>query len=643
MATQLCRHSNGSTGLTRILFIMLVGLWASTAQAQVTPSDLAAHWELNNTSDSAPGGTRSLTLKDGAVLAAVGGDGTLELASDPSNNRAATWAFNPTGSFSVIVDFQADSVPAGSIDPQYTLLSNIGNDLVRSFSQFQLSPGYQISLRANAICAFQKTAGSFSGAVDGCRGLPAPTGRHVVVVNWVFSGGQFAYSLYLDGSASPLVRPAGPMSFSGGATTSLLLGTNVDEAYQPPRTLDGRIFEAAIFNGTLSSDQIDAVVAGGVSALLGPGDTDGDGVDDDVDNCPTVPNPDQTDTDLDGLGNACDPDDDDDGVNDASDNCPFTANPSQADGDLDGLGDACDSDADGDAVCTGSVLEPGCTATNDNCPLDPNPFQTDSDLDGLGDVCDPDDDNDGICDIGSADPSCLAGPDNCPVLVNPGQADLDNDGIGDLCDADIDGDGVCEGPDPVGGVCASADDNCPVTPNADQEDTDWDGDGDQCDLDDDDDGVLDGVDNCPLIANFDQEDSDGDGQGDACDGDLDGDGVANAVDNCPVTPNASQADFDGDGVGDACDFDNDADGVDDTTDECPGTLWGALVDPDNGCSIEQLAPCGGPRGTTQEWKNHGKYVSAVAKAAKEFVDLGLISDSQRGAIVSAAAQSTCGK
>ncbi len=41
-----------------------------------------------------------------------------------------------------------------------------------------------------------------------------------------------------------------------------------------------------------------------------------DGVGDLVDNCPTVGNADQTDTDRDGMGDACDPDDDDDGLTD---------------------------------------------------------------------------------------------------------------------------------------------------------------------------------------------------------------------------------------------------------------------------------------------------------------------------------------
>lgn len=79
----------------------------------------------------------------------------------------------------------------------------------------------------------------------------------------------------------------------------------------------------------------------------GARDSDGDGLSDEQDNCPTTSNYDQADLDGDGLGDACDDDEDRDGVPSTGsywvvlDNCPRVANPGQEDRDLDGVGDAC--------------------------------------------------------------------------------------------------------------------------------------------------------------------------------------------------------------------------------------------------------------------------------------------------------------
>jgi len=86
--------------------------------------------------------------------------------------------------------------------------------------------------------------------------------------------------------------------------------------------------------------------------------------------------------------------------------------------------------------------------------------------------------------------------------------------------------------------------------------------------------------------------------------------------------------------------DLDGDGVPDSADLCANTPLCSVVD-SHGCSIDQLAPCAGPA-SGGTWRNHGQYISAVAQAAEHFLSEGLISQSEKDALVGAAAQSPCG-
>ena len=120
-------------------------------------------------------------------------------------------------------------------------------------------------------------------------------------------------------------------------------------------------------------------------------DMDGDGIGDVCDNCPNVANPDQEDRDADGFPDACgDLDVENDGVLEdggaepchtgmsegCDDNCPDDFNPDQLDSDGDGIGDACDEDDDNDGVAD----------DDDVLPLDPL-FCEDADEDLCDDWC----------------------------------------------------------------------------------------------------------------------------------------------------------------------------------------------------------------------------------------------------------------
>ena len=136
-------------------------------------------------------------------------------------------------------------------------------------------------------------------------------------------------------------------------------------------------------------------------------DSDGDGVPYFLgnvqffnDNCPDIPNPDQSDIDEDGIGDLCD-------------NCINTVNKDQSDIDDDRIGDLCDV-----------------------CPEDFNPEQEDYDNDSLGDMCDLDDDNDGQSDEDEI--ACGSDPKD-ETSLSP---DYDGDGILDCLDFDNDNDGI---------------------------------------------------------------------------------------------------------------------------------------------------------------------------------------------------------
>ncbi|MEM1119013.1 MAG: SdrD B-like domain-containing protein [Bacteroidota bacterium] len=240
------------------------------------------------------------------------------------------------------------------------------------------------------------------------------------------------------------------------------------------------------------------VVTGGGNAdpcaSLG-GDSDGDGICNDVDNCRNTQNPDQADNDGDGIGNVCDDtpnggstdpcanaggDSDGDGICDDVDNCRHTQNPDQADNDGDGIGNVCDETPNGEiggSDCNDAVVsvEPGKVVISN--------ISANAKVEIAGPatgwaqqlVCEGDCQNmemvtdlaagDYNVTIQSFDPYCY----NRVAVVVP----ENNGGGNDPCvnaGGDADGDGICDNVD-----------NCRSTPNPDQADNDGDGIGNLCD------------------------------------------------------------------------------------------------------------------------------------------------------------------
>ena len=107
---------------------------------------------------------------------------------------------------------------------------------------------------------------------------------------------------------------------------------------------------------------------------------------------------------------------------------PVTGSINHLNTDGDGYGDACDPDDDNDSICDGAAASTdpgtppgGCTAGPDNCALTANTTQDDLDCDGQGDVCDTDRDGDGYSD---SDEISTYG-------TSPTNADTDEDGLSD--------------------------------------------------------------------------------------------------------------------------------------------------------------------------------------------------------------------
>ena len=178
------------------------------------------------------------------------------------------------------------------------------------------------------------------------------------------------------------------------------LGDSINHGVMALKSFDGYLYAATYRWGSGGIGGTEVWRYGEITT-----DSDNDGVPNTEDNCPNIPNANQTDTDHDGMGDACD-------------NCPNNCNVQQLDADGDGIGDVCDPDP-GCGGCGQDQCEQQCASTSSSTTTT---------------TIIPDTDGDGVLD----------NIDNCPTICNPQQLDANGNGIGDLCDPNP-GCGGCTG------------------------------------------------------------------------------------------------------------------------------------------------------------------------------------------------------
>ncbi len=167
-------------------------------------------------------------------------------------------------------------------------------------------------------------------------------------VSWDTAGSDFNTLLAAyTGSAVPQLASVAENDDDGGATTSRISFT----------ATAGTTYAIAVDGKNASTGTV-------VLNWKYP-DTDSDTVIDALDNCPLIPNTDQSDVDGDLLGDVCDPDADNDGLSN-TDEAVWGSNPLISDTDGDGLSDGqevntystdpIDSDSDNDRVTDGDEV-----------------------------------------------------------------------------------------------------------------------------------------------------------------------------------------------------------------------------------------------------------------------------------------------
>ncbi|BAP56795.1 hypothetical protein THII_2498 [Thioploca ingrica] len=334
--------------------------------------NLAAYYPFDGNANNATGNGNNGTLVGTATIqnGVVHLDGTESSWDDSFVTFGTNIDQFQTNNFSVVFGFKTQEeerlfdLAGDRVD------GSNGNFLAVRF----VGAGHEFIPDGTVIVELDDYGTNYVGMISSANGLNDGNWHQVAVIR-----NGVSLTLYLDGQLDNTVSGGDIVNLSN--ENDFRLGRSYWDFPNAVIQYDNLY----IYNRAISECEIMSLYTG---TGQGECDSDNDGIKNSLDNCPSISNSDQLDTDEDGAGDVCDYDDDNDGIENSLDNCPSISNSDQLDTDEDGTGDACDDDDDNDGV----------EDMSDNCLLTSNSDQLDADGDGAGNACDTDDDGDGVID-----------------------------------------------------------------------------------------------------------------------------------------------------------------------------------------------------------------------------------------------------
>ena len=294
---------------------------------EIQSDGLIAYYPFNGNANDESGNENHGTIQgspefvDGLIGTAIQLDGTSEcLEVDPGLNIGNT--------FSVSVWLRAENSGCGKYNSITLLQKGEGcpeiNPEYRGTSyKVELSGMYQGGYSYSSGCNYitgmviEPNGNFFDDRIVFSTLSPLDfSGRlHHIIVTYdnsqksfsvFYDGTQIAIQHYYErgGSGSSIAINPNDFSFAHQTAATMKLGATeswCDDVHHYERYLGGALDEVRFYNRVLSSNEIQTIYRDGEGVI----DSDNDGVPDGQDNCPDRSNPDQVDSDGNGIGDLC--------------------------------------------------------------------------------------------------------------------------------------------------------------------------------------------------------------------------------------------------------------------------------------------------------------------------------------------------